>query len=90
MRFPTLSLCVVAVVLAAASQTASAQSAYAYPWCARYYGKLEGTGCYFGSYQQCMAEVSGIGGYCYQNPGYRGPSATRTRPLHMRRRVVRP
>jgi hypothetical protein len=87
MRFPILLLCVAATTLAGVSQTASAQSAYAYPWCAKYYGKLEGTGCYFGSYQQCMAEVSGIGGYCYQNPGYRGP--TPNRPLHMRRRVVR-
>ena len=87
MRFPIISLCVTAVILAVASRTASAQSPYSYPWCAKYYGKLEGTGCYFGSYQQCMMEVSGIGGYCYQNPGYRGRSAAR--PLHMRRRVVR-
>jgi hypothetical protein len=59
MRLPILSFLAASVVVAAsalagASQTASAQSAYSYPWCARYYGKLEGTSCYFKSYQQCM------------------------------------
>jgi hypothetical protein len=71
MRLLTLSLVVAACALAGASRTATAQSAYSYPWCAKYYGKLEGTSCYYKSYQQCMATVSGIGGYCYESPYYR-------------------
>jgi hypothetical protein len=31
--------------------------------------------CYFTSYQQCMTTISGIGGYCYQNPSYRGSTS---------------
>jgi len=33
------------------------------------------TSCYFSSYQQCMTTISGIGGYCYQSPYYRGGPA---------------
>jgi hypothetical protein len=82
MRLPILFAVAAASALAGAIQTASAQSAYSYPWCPRYYGKLEGTSCYFKSYQQCMTTVSGIGGYCYESPYYRpepGASARRSR-----------
>jgi hypothetical protein len=45
-----------------------AQSAYDYPWCA-IYTKSSGTvSCYFTSFQQCMATMSGIGGTCIRNP----------------------
>ena len=60
MRLPILSLVVAVCALTGARKTASAQSAYSYPWCAKYYGKLEGTSCYYRSYQQCMATVSGV------------------------------
>jgi hypothetical protein len=82
MRLPILSLVVAVSALAGASQTASAQSASSYPWCAKYYGKLEGTSCYYRSYQQCMATVSGVGGYCYESPYYHaepGAGARRAR-----------
>jgi Protein of unknown function (DUF3551) len=34
------------------------------------------TNCGFYTFQQCLADVSGVGGYCSQNPayGYRSPS----------------
>jgi hypothetical protein len=63
------------IALTGATQTASAQSPYSYPWCARYYTKSTPTSCYYASRQQCAATASGIGGYCFQNPGYRGPAA---------------
>ena len=39
-----------------------------YPWCAQYSGDVGGENCGFSTIQQCQATVSGIGGYCYQNP----------------------
>lgn len=41
-----------------------------YPWCAVYGGGRTGggTNCGFVSYRQCMATVSGIGGFCQRNP----------------------
>jgi hypothetical protein len=47
-----------------------------YPWCAQYGGGGLGGGgrnCGFWTYHQCMATVSGIGGYCEVNAMYRGP-----------------
>jgi Protein of unknown function (DUF3551) len=34
-----------------------------YPWCA-IYAKDGDSHCFFTSYEQCMATVSGIGGFC--------------------------
>ena len=47
-----------------------------YPWCAQYGGGGQGGGgrnCGFWTYGQCMAALSGNGGYCEANPMYRGP-----------------
>ena len=44
-----------------------------YPWCAQYRGDRGGRNCGFWTYQQCMATVSGAGGYCDPNSMYRGP-----------------
>ncbi len=44
-----------------------------YPWCAVENGKGGGaTNCGFVTYGQCLATISGIGGYCYENPAYPG------------------
>ncbi|MFL4967496.1 MAG: DUF3551 domain-containing protein [Xanthobacteraceae bacterium] len=53
---------------------ASAQ-AQNYPWCAEY--GMQGTSnCGFVTAQQCMAALSGNGGYCAQNPMFRpGPDS---------------
>jgi len=44
-----------------------------YPWCAQYSGRALGgaMNCGFVSFAQCMATVSGIGGFCVQNNTYR-------------------
>jgi len=39
-----------------------------YPWCAVYSGNMGGArNCGFSTYAQCMAAVSGNGGYCARN-----------------------
>ena len=44
-----------------------------YPWCALY-GRFgtQATNCGFSTYQQCLATISGVGGYCARNPRYQG------------------
>ena len=39
-----------------------------YPWCAYYLSPDGLTDCAFATFQQCMATVSGVGGYCNLNP----------------------
>ena len=51
-----------------------------YPWCAVYGGRSGGaSNCGFLTWQQCMATVSGIGGFCERNQFYnpRGRSKAR-------------
>jgi hypothetical protein len=80
---PILAALAFAAALIGAAQTASAQAPYSYPYCAKYYTRGTPTSCYYASREQCMATVSGIGGYCYQNPGYRGGPVS---PRHYRYR----
>ena len=42
-----------------------------YPWCAQYGFRGGARNCGFVSWQQCMATVSGVGGYCEANPMFR-------------------
>jgi Protein of unknown function (DUF3551) len=57
--------------LAAVTIPAAAQSSTSFPWCMK--GARGGTSCYFHSYQDCAATVSGLGGWCIRNPYHRGP-----------------
>jgi hypothetical protein len=50
-----------------------------YPWCAVYGGNFGGSNCGFLTWQQCMATVSGIGGFCQPNQFY-NPRASADRP----------
>jgi len=78
MRQIAIFAAVVISVLAGEVLPSSAQSPYDYPWCSRQLGFGGGpTSCYFTSYQQCLTTIHGIGGYCYQNPAYRGPARRR-------------
>ena len=61
-------------------------SAQNYPWCANY--SMWGGGsrnCGFVTYQQCMATVSGVGGFCEQNFMYRPNYARAPRKVQRRR-----
>jgi hypothetical protein len=65
-----------AVVLLADLVTPAA-AAIEYPWCAQYGGRSGGRNCGFTTYAQCMATVSGIGGFCERNQFYQGRSPRR-------------
>jgi hypothetical protein len=58
----------IVVASAAASTGAQAQN---YPWCAQYSGDLaDAVNCGFISFDQCMATVRGMGGFCMVNNRY--------------------
>jgi hypothetical protein len=57
----------------ALGMTPSFAAAKVYPWCARY-SSTAGE-CSFDTFQQCLDDVSGIGGGCTSNPSYNGPPA---------------
>src|SRR6266481_1709956 len=66
MRLPvsTIILLFIAAALFSENLAAAAQSANPYPWCAIYYKEGGGTPrCYFDTRDQCMASISGIGGF---------------------------
>jgi hypothetical protein len=64
-------------VLLAASGPAGASAAIDYPWCAHYGNAHGGVNCGFLTYAQCREAISGNGGYCAENPFYRGFITTR-------------
>jgi hypothetical protein len=73
-----LFLLAIVVVAAGIGTRAQAQN---YPWCAQYSG-LGGTNCGFTTFEQCMATLAGMGGFCNANTQYvppAGPSAPRAR-----------
>jgi hypothetical protein len=54
------------------------------PWCAHYGSAFGGAvNCGFSNFGQCMATVSGTGGFCTQNSTYR-PLYNSYRPRHRR------
>lgn len=67
-----LSLLIPGIVCAFAA-VASPARAQNYPWCAYYGDDFGGTNCGFVSYEQCMATVTGIGGFCDRNTQYVPP-----------------
>jgi hypothetical protein len=74
----------IAIALAAAAGFAAALPAHAieYPWCAQYGSGFHADGgrnCGFVSYGQCLATVSGIGGFCERNSFYKGPPPAKRR-----------
>lgn len=70
MKAVFLMLGLVAVISLAGSR-AEAQN---YPWCAYYGGHMGGSSnCGFTSFEQCMATLSGMGGFCDRNTQYVPP-----------------
>jgi hypothetical protein len=72
MRRSAILLAILGGVLLLDLKPAVAQGFPLYPWCAYYSGGGRGgsTNCYFSTYQQCMAAVSGVGGTCNVNTWY--------------------
>jgi hypothetical protein len=61
--------------------TPSVSYADPYKWCAQYGSREDdGRNCGFVTYEQCMAAVSGTGGFCEPNPFYTGPERRDPRP----------
>jgi hypothetical protein len=56
-----------AIVGAASVNSATDAEAQYQPWCS-VYTRGAGTNCGFYTYAQCLANVSGIGGWCIRNP----------------------
>jgi hypothetical protein len=53
-----------------------AQAQSNYPWCSVYSGGFDGaSNCGFVSFEQCMENVRGIGGFCQQNNWYHPAAA---------------
>ena len=74
MRMPIIGLFVIVAALLGGLQSSRAQSPYSYPWCSVYGGGISGGGgamsCYYTSWEQCMATMSGLGGPCIRSPYY--------------------
>ncbi|MEI9804119.1 MAG: DUF3551 domain-containing protein [Pseudolabrys sp.] len=70
-RYISLLIAGLAIATLAAFAGGSAKAAE-YPWCAQYGGRGGGGGrnCGFTSFNQCMATVRGIGGFCVRNQFY--------------------
>jgi hypothetical protein len=75
-------------VFAIATLTAFAPPAAAaeYPWCSLAGGSSDDVrNCGFATYQQCMANVSGMGGSCERNQFYTGPAERPAKPARKRK-----
>jgi hypothetical protein len=74
--------------------TTQAEAQYA-AWCSEY-TRGGGTNCGFYTFEQCLANISGIGGRCYPNPhvvagpaygpGFYGPGPVYRHPIRRKRR----
>jgi hypothetical protein len=67
-------------ILAVAAGTGTRAEAQNMPWCAQY-STRDGSTCGFTTFQQCMATITGIGGFCNQNWQYK-PVTPATHPAH--------
>lgn len=68
----------VAGVIVAAAALPSGAQAQNYPWCAVYGGKNGGgQNCGFLTFEQCMATLSGMGGFCNRNTQFVPPPGPR-------------
>ncbi len=74
-RIGSGALLVAVAMVAAAGLAATRAQAQNYPWCAQYDKGDGGLNCGFTSFQQCLDDVRGIGGFCEQNNTYRPPLA---------------
>jgi Protein of unknown function (DUF3551) len=68
------------VLLACLPAFAMPARAIEYPWCAHY--NNGGKNCGFSTFKQCLATVSGAGGFCEQNPFYSGPAELPAKHAH--------
>ena len=79
MRYRLLGLVGVIALATTGTTPAAAQTPW-YPWCAHYTGMDYGgaIACGYVTREQCMASVSGVGGFCEQN--FPPPAAVKAVP----------
>ena len=71
MRLIQLATILGAIAAPALLASSPARANIEYPWCAAYGGDMGGaSNCGFTTWEQCMATVSGIGGFCEPNQFY--------------------
>jgi len=75
-----------ALTTAAALAPRPATAAYNLPWCAQYQDASVIFSCAFYTREQCMATVSGVGGFCMLNPRLRRSTAAYDEPRRTKRR----
>ena len=71
MRFviaATLAVPLAAAAFISPASMTPAATATLFPWCAHYMMRGGGTNCGFGTLQQCLTMISGVGGSCQRNP----------------------
>jgi hypothetical protein len=66
-------------ILIASTAIGTGAHAQSYPWCARYGNGFGASNCGFSTFQQCQADVSGIGGFCAPNTLYQPAPGPRHR-----------
>jgi hypothetical protein len=71
MRWIRQGSTLLAALLALVVFAPSAGQAAEQKWCAQY-GPDGGRNCGFATFEQCQTTVSGVGGFCEQNPFYTG------------------
>lgn len=77
---PTLFALGVLILIAGIGTPAKAQN---YPWCAHLdFGSDDVVNCDFISFDQCMATVRGMGGFCMANNTYQAPALHPLRQAH--------
>ena len=72
MRISTAVVLLAALEATLVSLSSPTHAEIEYAWCAVYKSDA-GTNCGFVSFDQCLATISGIGGFCYPNPAYSEP-----------------
>jgi Protein of unknown function (DUF3551) len=64
-------------IFAASTALTTIAQAQNYPWCAQYGNGMDGArNCGFENFEQCQANVRGIGGFCEPNNTYKAPIGT--------------
>jgi hypothetical protein len=77
-EIPVRILLFTLAIFAVTAETGTRAQAQNYPWCAQYSGP-GGTNCGFTTFQQCMATIAGMGGFCNANTQYVSPAGPRAR-----------
>jgi hypothetical protein len=86
MQKTTSAFLLAATLVMSFALAAPARAEIYYPWCAQYgAGGDGGRNCGFSTYVQCMATVSGIGGFCERNSFYTGPAERPAKRARKRR-----